>query len=548
MLVLSPGHCPESPSPPTTPCPRPPGGSAGGPNTCVYVASLAAALGGLLFGYDVGVISGARGQVARQLGLSCAQQEALVAAMPLGAVLATVGPAHTAMDRWGRRAAIQASGFLFLVGSLLLATSSSLALLLAGRLVVGAAVSLSAMAECTYIAEIVGPEIRGRMVTLNELGITLGFLLAYIVDFIFVTVDQGWSFIAVIQLVAFLFLPETPQFLVMKGREEEAERVLSRFHNRERSGLSLGREVAQMTEAAREEGQASCSNLFGSELNMRKRMVVGLGLVVAQQLTGQANILTYAGDIFKSVGYCGDLLAALATVLVGCVKVVSTLVSLATVDRVGRRLLLVCGTAVMLLCLVCLVSLSLVIQHSLSPPGCAPSPTLLYNSSAAVPGPGSGSASAELCQVDEASLSLRPLALAGVLLFVAAYSLSFGPVTWILLTELFPAPLKSRAMCLAQASNWAVNVLVSVTFLDLVSWLGLPMVLSSYALATLLTLGFVVKCVPETKNKTLHQLDRELADKGALGRSADESLVGNLKQGLRAPGFNRLEEESCEEA
>jgi len=277
---------------------------------------------------------------------------------------------------------------------------------------------------------------------------------------------------------------------------------------------------------------------------MRKRMLIGLGLVVAQQLTGQANVLTYASDIFKSVGFCGDLLSALATVVVGCVKVCATLVSLLTVDRLGRRLLLLSGSAVMMASLLCLLALSLHPHHQLEQP-C--SNTQLKPSNYSTTIQANFSHNTEDCPTDETSISRRPLALVGVLLFVAAYSLSFGPVTWILLTELFPAPLKSRAMSLGQASNWAANVLVSVTFLDLVSALGLPAVLSSYALCTGLAIVFVFKLVPETKDKSLAQVQEQLARKQAL-QSKELNLIGNIKQEkFQFNSFSTLEEENTED-
>ena len=214
----------------------------------VYLAALVAAIGGLLFGYDVGIITGAKLQVAHDLGLTCAQEELLVALMPLGALSASL-VADPCLSGIGRKATIQLTAFVFTLGALLMAFSHSLLQLLCGRFTVGFAVSLSAMAECLYISEISAPNNRGLLISLNELGITLGLLLAYIVNFIFMSVDGGWRYmfglstiLSVVQLGALFLLPPTPHFLVMKKRELEASAVLQRMGN----GVGVRQQLANI--------------------------------------------------------------------------------------------------------------------------------------------------------------------------------------------------------------------------------------------------------------------------------------------------------------
>lgn len=225
----------------------------------VHLASIVAAIGGVLFGYDVGVISGAKVQVAHEMELTCGQEEALVSLMPLGAVSASL-VAGRLLNSIGRKLTIQLTALTFTAGSLLMALAPGLGLLLVGRFVVGFAVSLSAMSECLYISEIADRTNRGMLITLNELGITIGFLLAYLVNYIFMTTPAGWRVmfglsagLAVVQAVALLFLPKTPHFLLLRRREAEAVAVLRRIHGySRRGGFSVKQEVANIRHSCEE--------------------------------------------------------------------------------------------------------------------------------------------------------------------------------------------------------------------------------------------------------------------------------------------------------
>ena len=266
----------------------------------VYVASASAALGGLIFGYDVGVIAGARSLVARDLGLLCSQEELLVSLMPLGAVSSCLVSGRL-LDSLGRKVTIQLTCLVFLAGSLLLSLAQSLPLLLAGRWLVGCGVSLSAISESCYISEIAAAQVRGRLITLNELGITLGFLLAFIVNFIFADVTAGWrimfglsSVFAVVQFILMVFMPESPYYLIKAGRDLKAIAVLKKIHCV--SGVVAQREVTKIKTEQRTEVASAASHLLCStQDNMRARLMVGLGLVLAQQLCGQPNVMYYAG-------------------------------------------------------------------------------------------------------------------------------------------------------------------------------------------------------------------------------------------------------------
>lgn len=272
------------------------------PSAIVYVAACVAAVGGLLFGYDMGIISGAKVQMQRDLGLQCWHISAIVAFLPVGAFFASLVGGYL-VDKYGRRFSIVANAFLFTLGALLLAFSSRFPLLLVGRFLLGFAVSLSAIAECIYISEISTPEKRGMLVSLNELAITVGILLAFLVNYIFADVPGGWrvmfglsSAVAVVQGVAMAFLPRTPQFLMIKRMDSEAEGVLRRLQITSNIRQTLTNIRLSLAE---ERSQSFVSVLCSNADNIGSRLFIGFGLVFFQQFSGQPNIIYYANDVFK---------------------------------------------------------------------------------------------------------------------------------------------------------------------------------------------------------------------------------------------------------
>jgi len=477
----------------------------------LYLASASAALGGVIFGYDVGVIAGARSQVAKEMDLLCTQEELLVSLMPLGAVSSSLVSGKM-MDNLGRKVTIQITCLVFLAGSLMMSLSSNFGSILVGRFLVGAGVSLSAISESCYISEISTARNRGRLVSLNELGITVGFLLAFIVDYTFMNMTSGWrlmfglsSVIAIVQLIFMTFMPETPHFLVMKGRDLRAIAIMKKIHCV--GGVIAQREVEKIKSEKKLERDTSCSFICSSEDNMRSRLMVGLGLVIAQQLTGQPNVMTYAGDIAQSVGFCGDTLANIATILLGMIKVFATLASLLLVDKLGRRTLLLSGVGVITVSLMCLVATSFYQEiHD----GVAHQACHEYQSSDNITINENITMVQYQCKPSTLPRHISIISFISLVSYIAAYSVSFGPISWILLSELFPLNIKARAMSLGQAVNWTMNVLVSVTFLDMVHAFTLPTVFGFYLTMSFLSLVFIYFYVPETKNKSLEEISFDL--------------------------------------
>uniref|UniRef100_A0A3Q3H390 Solute carrier family 2, facilitated glucose transporter member 10 n=1 Tax=Labrus bergylta TaxID=56723 RepID=A0A3Q3H390_9LABR len=321
----------------------------------LLLASAVSTLGGLVFGYELGIISGALLQLKADFGLSCVQQEALVSSLLVGALLASI-VGGCLIDHQGRRKSIIFSNVLILTGSLILLISSYSALVV-GRITVGFAMCISSMSCCIFVSEMVTPDHRGFLVTLYEAGVTVGILAAYAMNYILSDMTRGWKWMfglavvpTFIQLVCVSFLPSNTKKSLSQRECSQAERnLIDDGENQESPEDSV---------VEKKDIQSSSWYFFQREDNMRTRTVIGLGLVLFQQFTGQPNVLFYASTIFHSVGFHSDASALLASVGLGLVKVVATLTSMVFSDRVGRRPLLISGCSVMALCMITIGLLS----------------------------------------------------------------------------------------------------------------------------------------------------------------------------------------------
>lgn len=450
----------------------------GHPSPVLALCASVSLLGGLTFGYELAVISGALLPLQHDFGLSCLEQEFLVGSLLLGALLASLVGGFL-IDRYGRKPAILGSNVVLLAGSLSLGLAGSPAWLVVGRSAAGFAISLASMACCIYVSELVGPRQRGVLVSLYEAGITVGILLSYALNYALAGVPWGWRHMfgwaaapAVLQSLSLLFLPAD-------AHETAAHRDLIPLQGGEASKLGL------------ERPRYSFLDLFGARDNMRGRTTVGLGLVLFQQLTGQPNVLCYASTIFHSVGFRGGSSAVLASVGLGAVKVVATLIAMGLVDRAGRRALLLAGCALMALSVsgIGLVSFAAPMDSGPScldmpnatrlpgppgdsglPTGLSPPPpttsenqgeTVLSASGKTRPHPGAGDPTAPplpaLSTASPAPASPAPerallhwTALVCMMVFVSAFSFGFGPSRWKLLAvtlSLYPSQWEACGPC-----------------------------------------------------------------------------------------------------
>ncbi|XP_063079545.1 solute carrier family 2, facilitated glucose transporter member 12 isoform X2 [Engraulis encrasicolus] len=565
--------------------------SCAGCGAVLVLSALVASVSGLLLGYEMGLISGALLQLRGDLALSCRGQEMVVSSLLLGALFFSVA-GGAVLDRWGRRFAIVLTAGMAVGGTLLMVCLSSLASLVAGRVVVGMAVALSGTASCLYIAEVAPQAWRGRLVCLYELMVVLGVLLGFGLSYAFSAVPGGWryTFAAVIppalaQALAMYFLPRSPRFLLAQGKEEEARAVLERLRgsgtpsassgetrsSSSTSGATAAAEAAEgdlpplppsspaVEEELRSIRAALCReqrhsflDLFRGHDNMRQRLLVGAGLVVLTQVTGQPNLLSYASTVLHHVGFQSDQAATLASTGLGLVKVAGTLPAILLVDRVGPKAFLTVGAVVMTLSLATLgvatmqshTQVSSLCQSSAPPPSghnhshwgrdkdmaaaAAAMPAGLYHSTPSTlpmtmnlsyPGysPALGQRGSVAQEEGESvSSSLKWISLVSLLVYVTAFSFSLGPMVYVVLSEIFPTGIRGKAVSVVSAFNWGSNLIISMTFLTLTEKIGLANVIFSYAVMSFILLIFIILFIPETKGRSLEQISKELAMKNNL--------------------------------
>ncbi|XP_039562800.1 solute carrier family 2, facilitated glucose transporter member 12 [Passer montanus] len=526
--------------------------AAAGCGTFTFLSSAIAAISGLLMGYELGLISGALLQMSSILTLSCKEQEVIVSSLLFGALFASLTGGFL-IDRFGRRLAIIIASSLLVLGSLILLPYESYEILIVGRIAIGISISLSSIATCVYIAEIAPQHRRGLLVSLNELMIVIGILFAYISNYAFASISHGWKYmfglvipLGALQAIAMYFLPPSPRFLVMKNNDEAARKVLERL--RETSDAT--KELTVIKSSLKDEHQYSFLDLFRSKNNMRARMLVGLTLVFFVQTTGQPNILFYASTVLKSVGFQSNEAASLASTGVGVVKVVSTVPATFFVDQVGSKTFLCIGSSVMAISLVTMglvnrnihVNLTKVCRSqspedfSLQRPGNftvtngslkdlfasmasterlsfdVQSPDVARTGELNRTAPAGGkSTTGSHVESGEVPVVLKWLSLASLLVYVAAFSIGLGPMSWLVLSEIFPGGIRGRAMALTSSMNWGINLLISLTFLTVTELIGLSWVCFIYTIMSLASLAFVIMFIPETKGCSLEQISMELA-------------------------------------
>ncbi|NXC42614.1 GTR12 protein, partial [Penelope pileata] len=528
--------------------------AAAGCGTFTFLSSAIAAVSGLLMGYELGLISGALLQMSSILALSCKEQEIVVSSLLFGALFASLTGGFL-IDRFGRRFAIIIASSLLVLGSLILLPYESYGILIVGRIAIGISISLSSIATCVYIAEIAPQHRRGLLVSLNELMIVIGILFAYISNYAFASISHGWKYmfglvipLGALQAIAMYFLPPSPRFLVMKNNDEAARKILERL--RETSDAT--KELTVIKSSLKDEHQYSFMDLFRSKNNMRARMLVGLTLVFFVQTTGQPNILFYASTVLKSVGFQSNEAASLASTGVGVVKVVSTVPATVFVDQVGSKTFLCIGSSVMAVSLVTMGLVNRNINMNVTNICRSQSPEDTYQRSsenltgvtngslkdlfASVALPerlsfnmqrnpdvtktgelnrttpaGGKSMTGSQTESGEVPIMVKWVSLASLLVYVAAFSIGLGPMSWLVLSEIFPGGIRGRAMALTSSMNWGINLLISLTFLTVTELIGLSWVCFIYTVMSLASLAFVIAFIPETKGCSLEQISMELA-------------------------------------
>ncbi|HEY2637296.1 MAG TPA: sugar porter family MFS transporter, partial [Solirubrobacteraceae bacterium] len=383
------------------------------------------ALGGILFGYDTGVISGAILFINKDFGLSPFLQGAVVSGLLLGAMVgsALAGPLT---DRLGRRNLIIAAAITFTIGALGAAAAPSAGVLIAARFVIGLAVGTAALVVPLYLSETAPTEIRGAVASLNQLMIVVGILVAYVVNAILAS-SGNWRLMvglavvpSLVLLVGMFFMPETPRHLVRTGEEEEAREVLEELRDDDPE-----QELREIREIEQEEEGGGLRELTAKWL--RPALIVAVGLAAFQQLVGINTIIYYAPTTLTNVGY-GDTGAIYANIAIGVLNVAMTIVAIRIVDRVGRKPMLIGGAV-----------------------GMAAVLTVLGVSLAALPTPHHPG--------DPAAI----ITLICLAAFIVAFAVTWGPVVWVMLPEVLPLSVLGAGMGVAVMLNWGANFAVAQT-------------------------------------------------------------------------------------
>lgn len=411
-----------------------------------------ACLGGFLFGYYMAIISGAIFFISSHFQFSLAKESAFVSILLLGALLgSSIGGYLT--DRLGRKKVFLLSSSILVLGTLFLMGTGDYFSLMFARTIQGLGIGIISVAVPLYLAEISSDEHRGSIVSAYQLVMGLGILTAYIVNYLF-TPTQNWHAMfligiipAFVQAVCVFFIPESPLWLLRKKKKQEALASLERL------------QLSSPHESTKDE-----------KIKVRPRvlkfvLIIGAILSAFQQITGINTVIYYAPKIFQEAGYTSHLDAVLATVSLGIINLIGSLVSLWLLDKVGRKKLLLVGIMGMIISLMTL-SLSSFYQFAF----------------------------------------LDVISIASLIVYIFFFAIGLGPVTWVLLSEIFPSQIRDKAMSLAVFVNWLCVYAVLWAFPYLLDWIHIEGTFGIYSLTSVIAFIFVYKYFPETKKKSLSQI------------------------------------------
>ncbi|ORX79278.1 general substrate transporter [Basidiobolus meristosporus CBS 931.73] len=437
----------------------------------VYLTAAAAAIGGLLFGYDVGVISGVHVMPSFEQRFDT-QGKALkvgfiVSSLVLGCFFGSFAASWLA-DRFGRRTSILIGGIVFTIGGALQASSFGVGQLIAGRIIAGLAVGLLSMVVPLYQSELAPKDIRGTLVSMQQLAITIGILISFLFGW-------GWKLESptchpmrglVDPVHHHSVPPKIPRWLASQGRTEEALQVLRKVGNKPDEEME---DINEALRLEKEMGNPTWRELFGPLL--RRRVIIGLAIQAFQQLTGINAVMYYAPTIFKSAGLDGTNSALIATAINGAVNVLFTIPAVLYVDRAGRRPLLLIGAGFMAIAM------------------------LIVGTLIAIYSPRN---------FDVIAAGYSSIAM--IYLFVAFFAFTWGPIGWIYPSEIYPTRVRAKCMSLTTASNWTFNFIIGLVVPPLIESINWGVYVIFGACGVLMFI-FVYFCVPETKGKSLEQID-----------------------------------------
>ncbi|SFN07685.1 MFS transporter, SP family, galactose:H+ symporter [Izhakiella capsodis] len=430
-----------------------------------------AALAGLLFGLDIGVIAGALPFIAKEFTVNAHQQEWIVSSMMFGAAVGAVGSGWMS-SQLGRKKSLMVGAILFVIGSLWSAMAPNPEMLIAARVLLGLAVGVASYTAPLYLSEIAPEKIRGSMISLYQLMITIGILAAYLSDTAF-SASGSWRWMlgviiipAILLLIGVIFLPNSPRWLAAKGDFRDAKRVLDRLRD---TSEQAKRELDEIRESLKI--KQSGWQLFQSNSNFRRAVFLGVLLQVMQQFTGMNVIMYYAPKIFEIAGFTNTTEQMWGTVIVGLVNVLATFIAIGLVDRWGRKPTLTLGFLVMAA-------------------GMGILGTMLH--------------------VGIHSAGAQYFAIAMLLMFIIGFAMSAGPLIWVLCSEIQPLKGRDFGITVSTATNWIANMIVGATFLTMLNNLGNAQTFWVYAGLNVVFILITIALIPETKNITLEHIERNL--------------------------------------
>jgi sugar porter (SP) family MFS transporter len=429
--------------------------------------SFIAGLGGILYGYDMGIIAAALIFVRDSFTLSTRIEEVVVSIVLIGVMIGALVGGSIA-DRVGRRATLGWGGSIFMLGSILAPLSPNVATLIGARALLGVAIGFTCVTASVYVSELAPPQSRGALISLYQFALTLGIVLADSVGY-WLAGQHAWRLMfgigavpAAAFLVLILSLPESPRWLFAQNRFADAESVLKTYTNQAGVELLLDDIRAALQTNMERRWKALWSPVA------RNSLVIAVGFTVLQQITGINTIIYYGPEIFALAGTTSNKNAILATLIVAVTNMLATIIALVLVDRVGRKPLLYSGVGGMT------VSLFLL--------------SYAFHDQAAF------------------GASLGIVATICLVAYIACFAFSLGPIAWVLVSEVFPLRIRARGVAAATLGSCAANFLVSLTFLSLIKAAGNALTFAIYGIFCVITLFFVCFVVPETKGRELESI------------------------------------------
>jgi SP family galactose:H+ symporter-like MFS transporter len=446
----------------------------------VYFIGFTAALAGLLFGLDVGVISGAQHFIEQDFKIGDKEIEIIVSALLWGAVFGTL-ISGVLSSHFGRRRTILVSAVIFVIGSLACSMAHNEHTLIISRFFLGIAVGVASFTAPLYLSEIAPRAIRGSMISMYQLMITIGIVLAFLSDTWLATyatfggVTGGhWRVMlgiiaipAAVMFAGVLFLPESPRWLFLKGFKEHAVNVFKRMHL---DDVEIAAEVQEIEDSMKVKQNGF--QMFLRNSNFRRAIGLGIGLQIIQQLTGINVVMYYAPKIFALAGFEDVNEQMWGTVIVGITNVLATFIAIAFVDRLGRKPIMYAGFVVMGLAL---LTVGLIFNMDIEK-----NPALGYP------------------------------AIGALLVFIIGFAMSAGPIIWVICSEIYPLAGRDLGVTCSTATNWISNAIVGQTFLTMLATFGGGNTFLLYGGLNALFIIFFVIFVPETKGISLEQIERNL--------------------------------------